>query len=67
MTFDEARWEWHDINQTAAASIIAILKQIAAESHSLEQVGSSYAASVSPLAGHLALLHPLTTRQPCSR
>ncbi len=32
MTFDEGRWQWHDINGAAAQVIIDVVKQIAAGS-----------------------------------
>ena len=28
MAFDETRWQWHDVNQAAAQSIIAAIKQL---------------------------------------
>ena len=28
MTFDETRWQWHDVNQAAAQDIIAAIKQL---------------------------------------
>lgn len=32
MTFDEGRWQWHDINSAAAQVIIDVVRQIAAGS-----------------------------------
>ena len=28
MTFDETRWQWHDVNQAAAQGIVAAIKQL---------------------------------------
>lgn len=41
MTFDETRWQWHEVNQNAAQGIIAAVKDVAKESGSRYQSGSS--------------------------
>ena len=44
MTFDEARWQWHDANQKAAEEIMAAIRQSAEEQCSPSAIGhqSSY-------------------------